>query len=171
MRRPRASLGLEVLNSPQEPQVKLTVGNELINFLIDLTLKIFTRTAWHQSCSRTCFKPTDGAHENPRKGNRTLPRPHPIPPPPCQVYEKVRPEVCASGTPGKAKNTWPIRIPLQRDDGTPDLKQYPLRQEHHFSHRLTCRNTSQCIQKRTKRETNCEDLLGSHFGHCAVAHS
>ena len=55
--------------------------------------------------------------------------------------------------------------------GTPNLKQYLLRQEDYFSHRLTCQNTSQCIQKRTKRETNCEDLLGSHFGHCAVAHS
>ena len=38
-------LGLEAPHSPQEPWVKLTVGNELINFLIDLTLMFFTRIA------------------------------------------------------------------------------------------------------------------------------
>ena len=69
----RGSLGLEVPNSLQEPRVKLTVGDELINFLIDLTLKFFTGTAWHQSPARTHFKPTDGAQENPRKGDSSSP--------------------------------------------------------------------------------------------------
>lgn len=42
MKRPKGSLGLEALNSPQELQVKLTVGSKLINFLIDLTLVKFS---------------------------------------------------------------------------------------------------------------------------------
>ena len=74
MKRPRGSLGLEVLNVPQEPRGKLTLGNELMNFLIDLALKFFTRTAWPQSPTRMRLKPTDGAHENPRKGDRALPQ-------------------------------------------------------------------------------------------------
>ena len=45
MKRPRGSLGLEAPNSPQKSGVKLTVGNELINFLIDLTLKFFHRNS------------------------------------------------------------------------------------------------------------------------------
>ena len=48
---------------------------------------------------------------------------------PTEVYKKVRPEVWADSTPGKAKNARPIQIPLKRDTGTPNLKQYPLRQE------------------------------------------
>ena len=43
VKRPGGSLGFEGPNSPQKPQVKLTLGNELITFLIDLTLKLFTR--------------------------------------------------------------------------------------------------------------------------------
>lgn len=35
----------------------------------------------------------------------------------------------ANGTPEKAKNAWPIQIPLKRNTGTHNLKQYPLRQE------------------------------------------
>ena len=54
-----------------------------------------------------------------------------------KVYKRVRPEVCVNSSPGKAKNTWPIVIPLKRDAGTPNLKQHPVRQEEHFSHRLT----------------------------------
>ena len=48
---------------------------------------------------------------------------------PPEVYEKVRPEVWTDGTTGKAQNAWPIQIPLKRDAGTHNLKQYPLRQE------------------------------------------
>ena len=48
---------------------------------------------------------------------------------PTEVYKKVRLEVWADGTPGKAKNTRPIQIPLKRDAGTPNLKQYPLKQK------------------------------------------
>lgn len=39
--------------SPQEPQIKLAVVNGLINFWLDLTLKFFTRTAWHHGPTRT----------------------------------------------------------------------------------------------------------------------
>ena len=31
-----------------------------------------------------------------------------------EIYEKVRPEVWVNGTPGKAKNAWPIQIPLKK---------------------------------------------------------
>ena len=31
-----------------------------------------------------------------------------------EIYEKVRPEVWVNGTPGKAKNAWPIQIPLEK---------------------------------------------------------
>lgn len=68
----RWGLGLEAPDHPQEPWVKLTVRDELVNSLIHLTLKFFTRTAWHQSPTRTHFKPTDGARENPRKADRAL---------------------------------------------------------------------------------------------------
>lgn len=48
--------------SRPHPGVNLTVGAELIDLRIDLTLKFFTRTGWHQTPTRTCFKPTDGTH-------------------------------------------------------------------------------------------------------------
>lgn len=41
----RRGLGLEAPNHPQEPWVKLTVRDELVNSLIHLMLKFFTRTA------------------------------------------------------------------------------------------------------------------------------
>ena len=41
----RQGLGLEALNQLQEPWVQLTVRDELVNNLIHLTLKFFTRTA------------------------------------------------------------------------------------------------------------------------------
>ena len=76
MKRPGGSLGFEGPNSPQKPQVKLTLGNGLITFLIDLTLKFFTRT-WLQ--------PADGAHEHPSQGDTA--------PSPLKVDEKTR-SVC-----------------------------------------------------------------------------
>ena len=48
---------------------------------------------------------------------------------PPEVYEKVRPEVWADGTPGKDKNAWLTQIVLKRGAGTPNLKQCPLSQE------------------------------------------
>ena len=45
MKRPRVRLGLELSNFPQQPWAELTVGNELINFPVDLTLKFYRRTA------------------------------------------------------------------------------------------------------------------------------
>lgn len=70
MKRPKGSLGLEALNSPQELQVKLTVGSKLINFLIDLTLvKFFTRKVW-QSPIR--MLEIYRVHEKPRKAHRAL---------------------------------------------------------------------------------------------------
>lgn len=48
---------------------------------------------------------------------------------PTEICEKARPEVWVNGTPGKAKNAWPIQIPFKKNAGTPTLKQYILRQE------------------------------------------
>ena len=48
---------------------------------------------------------------------------------PTEIYETARPEVWVNGTSGKAKNAWPIQIPLKKNAGTPTLKQYILRQE------------------------------------------
>ena len=107
MKRPRVRLGLELSNFPQQPWAELTVGNELINFPVDLTLKFYRRTAWHQSPTRTCFKPIDGAHGNPRKGDRASPHP----PAPGSTEREDR--KCTNGIPGKAKNTGPLRIPLK----------------------------------------------------------
>ena len=42
-------------SSQKEPWGKLTVGSELIKFPTDLPLKFYTRTAWYQSPTRTCF--------------------------------------------------------------------------------------------------------------------
>lgn len=62
----RRGLGLAP-NHPQEPWVKLTVRDELVNSLIHLMLKFFTRTAWRQSPTRTHVKRTEGTHGNPKK--------------------------------------------------------------------------------------------------------
>ena len=62
---------------PTGTQVKAdSGGNELVNFLIDLTLKFFTRT-W--------FQPADGAHDHPSQGDTA--------PSPRKVDEKTR-SVC-----------------------------------------------------------------------------
>lgn len=48
---------------------------------------------------------------------------------PPEVYKKVKPEVWADSTPGRAKNAWPIYISVKGNAGTPNLKLHPVRQE------------------------------------------
>lgn len=89
MKRPRGSLGFEAPNAPPwEPQVKLTVRNELINSLIDF--KIFTRQL-DLSRTRTHFQ---WLSWKPQEKRELFP--HPL------VYEKVRPEAYANSTLGRA---------------------------------------------------------------------
>lgn len=58
------------------------------------------------------FKPTDGCHRKPREGDGTS----------SPLRSMKRPKVWGGDTPGKAKNTRPIQIPLRKDAGTPNLK-------------------------------------------------
>ena len=69
-KRPRGSLGLEAPHTHGSPETR-TWG---VSWLTPDRFHpgVFTGTAWHQSPTRTLFKPTDGARENPRKADRAL---------------------------------------------------------------------------------------------------